>query len=343
MTYPNGKVKEGDWDNDKFLGNKSLFKKIAIITIVSVVLLTAGIIVYNSQKNSLSIPVGVTSIGNREYTRKQLIEIEIPDSVTTIGKEAFKKNKLSSVEIPDSVTSIGDNAFINNKLTTITIGTNVMLGSNVFDADFDEFYTNNGSSAGTYKCYGKKSPIWSAWSGDSMFHNFRFQYNGGTISILGYDGSGGHLVIPEEISGYPVTIIGRRAFYPYTIFEERAFYNRNGFTNVIIPDSVTIIEEGAFLGGTGEREWFENGAGIVIRRGTISDVSIGTGVTTIGVNAFANNQVTSIRLGANVALGDVGNDGILGQGTGFNGTYNNGKRAGTYTRPNTESTTWTRR
>ena len=334
---------------------KAMFRKIVLIAAASMVLLLAGFIVYNSQKNSLSIPAGVTDIGDREYRRKQLVDVKIPDGVTTIGKEAFMKNKLSGIEIPAGVTDIGDNAFVGNNLTTITIGANVTLGSNVFDAGFDEFYKNNGSSAGTYKRPGKRSFDWSAW------HNsFKFR-NGGiirTMSIIGYDGNRhgiyGDLIIPEEISGYPVKIIGNRAF----------FHLR--FTGVTIPNSVTIIEEEAFRGGSGQREYFENSS-FVPPLGTIHDLTIGTGVTTIGnsafeynklsaivipnnvtsigVSAFANNPVTSVRLGANVKLGDApDNLGILGRGTGFNTAYaNNGMRAGTYTRPNTDSTTWTRR
>jgi serine/threonine protein kinase len=321
--------------------HKTIFKTILTLVIASIVLLTTGLIVYNSQKNTLSIPVGVTSIEYKEYARKHLVEVKIPGGVTTIGKEAFKKNKLSDIEIPASVTSIGDSAFANNKLTTITIGANVTLGGDVFDAGFDEFYTKNGSSAGTYKRTDKKSSDWSSWH-----NNYKYQYNDGAISIIDYDANGGgDLVIPKEISGYPVTIIGKKAIY------------QKSFTRVIIPDSVTIIEEQAFSGA-----WsFQNS----VPRGTISDVSIGTGVTTIGKNAFENNKistitfpnsvtsiginafsynpVTSIRIGANVELGDSYDDGILGKGTGFNGAYNNGMRAGTYTRPNTNTTTWTRR
>jgi hypothetical protein len=321
------------------------FKKIAIVAAASMVLSIIGLIMYNSQKNSLSIPVGVSSIEYRKYTRKQLVEVKIPDGVTTIGKESFKKNKLSDIEIPASVTYIGDNAFGNNKLTTITIGANVTLGSDAFDAGFDEFYTKNGSCAGTYTHPDKRSLDWRAWH-----NNFRYQYNDGAISILGYNSSGGDLIIPEEISGYPVTIIGKRAFF------------NKKLTSVTIPNSVTIIEEEAFLGGSGKREYNERGGSSVIPQGTISDVSIGTGVTTIGNSAFeynklsaiiipnsvtsigglafANNPVTSVRLRANVKLGDGG---ILGE-VGFNTAYaNNGMRAGTYTRPNTDSTTWTRR
>jgi serine/threonine protein kinase/acetyltransferase-like isoleucine patch superfamily enzyme len=356
-----GSANTGNWSNidtvddmERYLkkrARKSIIITIVTVATVTVVLLTVGLIVYNSQKNSLLIPLGVTSIEDREYTRKQLVEVQIPSTVTTIGKESFKNNKLSDVEIPDSVTSIGDNAFVNNRLTTITIGANVTLGSNVFDADFDEFYTKNGSSAGTYRRPDRRSLNWSAWHND-----FRYQYNDGNISITGYHGGYGYfsdyssqaggsgdLVIPEEISGYPVTIIGKRTFFS------------TYFTKVIIPNSAAIIEEEAFSGGAGLAIGYKFsdvtiGTGVTtigssaFANNNLSSITIPNSVTSIGVNAFSNNPVTSIRLGANVELGDVGDSGILGKGTGFNSAYaNNGMRAGTYTRPNTNSTTWTRR
>jgi len=79
------------------------------------------------------------------------------------------------------------------------------------------------------------------------------------------------------------------------------------------------------------------------RRKNLSSITLPDSVNDIGVNAFANNNIIRISIGANVKLGDVGSDGILGEGSGFNTVYaNNNNRAGVYTRPNTENTRWTR-
>ena len=333
-----------------------------VILIVVAVLLFVGYCVYNSQKNSVTIPDGVTVIGEGEFARKQLVNVDIPNSVTSIEKNAFRRNKLTSVEIPDSVISIGDSAFFGNHLTSIAIGANVTLGNIAFGSGFKVAY--NGMGAGTYTRPNTRSEEWSVWHGD-----FKYQYYNGDIIITDYNGTGGAVVIPAEINGNPVNIIGKEAFFA------------NNFTRVIIPDSVTVIEEMAFFGDWDEvKGLFDEVKNVPL--GTISSVTIGKNVTTIGnrvfennslssisipnsvtsigYSAFADNPVTSVRIGENVKLGvnetivydliigkqKVGkrkvNGGVLGYGTGFNTAYtNNGNKAGTYTRPDTDSTTWT--
>jgi ankyrin repeat protein/regulator of sirC expression with transglutaminase-like and TPR domain len=316
--------------------------KILIIAAFAALAILVGLILYNSQQNSIAIPNGVTTINKGEFSRKQLVNVEIPDSVTSIGDMAFRKNKLATIIIPESVTSIGEGAFAGNKLTSISIGSNVTLGTDAFDAPgFETFYNRNGSSAGTYIRPDTKSYDWRVW-----YNNFEYKYNDGNIVIIGYNGTVAELGIPEEISGYPVKTIERNAFY------------EKKFTSVVIPNSVTTIGEFSFFGAWDRAKNMPMGtiSSIVIgesvtsigtrafENNSLSSIILPNSVTSIGVSAFSDNPVTSIRLGANVTLGDAGNNGILGEGTGFNTAYaNNGRRAGTYSRPNANSTTWTRR
>jgi hypothetical protein len=57
-----------------------------------------------------------------------------------------------------------------------------------------------------------------------------------TITITGYTGSNGVVVIPDMTNGYPVTSIGSQAFV----------YSK--LTEVTIPDSVSDIGDEAFYG-----------------------------------------------------------------------------------------------
>jgi hypothetical protein len=69
---------------------------------------------------------------------------------------------------------------------------------------------------------------------------FNYTTNNGTITITGYTGPGGAVVIPDTINGRPVTRIG-----------DNAFYNKTSLTSITIPNSVTNIGNGAFFYCTG--------------------------------------------------------------------------------------------
>jgi len=87
---------------------------------------------------------------------------------------------------------------------------------------------------------------------------FNYTTNNGTITITGYTGPGGVVVIPDMIDNLPVTGIGYAAFYHNT-----------SLTSVTIGSSVTSIGQVAFDRCT-----------------SLTSVTIGSGVTSIGQYAF---------------------------------------------------------
>ena len=113
--------------------------------------------------------------------------------------------------------------------------------------------------------------------------DFIYTTNNGTITITGYTGSGGAVIIPDTINGLPVTSIGMNAFYSCT-----------SLTNVTIPDNVTSIGDTAFAYCTG-----------------LANVTIGSGVTNIGYHAFFScPSLMAITVDpANSSLSSV--DGVL--------------------------------
>jgi hypothetical protein len=64
---------------------------------------------------------------------------------------------------------------------------------------------------------------------------FTYTTNSGAITITGYTGGGGAVVISTTINGYPVTAIG-----------DTAFNDQTNITSVMIPNSVTNIGSGTF-------------------------------------------------------------------------------------------------
>ena len=86
----------------------------------------------------------------------------------------------------------------------------------------------------------------------------------GGITITGYTGSQKQVVIPERISGIPVTAIGKESF------------SGQGLVQVTIPRSVTMMDEGAFADNN------------------LTSLAIPEGVTVIWHRAFANNRIAAI-------------------------------------------------
>lgn len=104
---------------------------------------------------------------------------------------------------------------------------------------------------------------------------FNYTVANGTVTITGYTGSGGEVVIPDTLEDLPVTRIG-----------DSAFYQQRSITSVTIPDSVISIGDSAFARCSALREAF-----------------VPESVTTIGVGAFAYSWLSSVSIGG----GDIGN------------------------------------
>jgi hypothetical protein len=77
--------------------------------------------------------------------------------------------------------------------------------------------------------------------------------------------------------------------------------------------------------------------------GILTSVIIPNGVASIGLMAFQGNQLTSVTPGANVKFDNSTFSDSKNKSIGFWEAYNAAsKAAGTYVRPNTGSTKWTR-
>ena len=207
---------------------------------------------------SVTIPNGVTSIGSYAFSRcTSLTSITIPDSVTSIGDGAFYNcTSLKSITIPNSVTSIGDGAFDN---CTSLEGVNYSGTKSQWEAI--SISTNNSNLTGAFiKCTDGIIGIRKTVTIDSLKYKFYGDYD--TVTLVGYTGSLGNLVIPENVTygglTFKVTSIGFEAFYgctslisvtipdSVTSIDNKAFYNCTSLTSVTIPNSVTSIDYSAF-------------------------------------------------------------------------------------------------
>jgi len=190
--------------------------------------------------------------------------------------------------------------------------------------------------------------------------NFQFVDIGGYRLIVRYTGPGGAVNFPAGL------VTG------FTLIGEAAFADR-GITSVTIPNGVVVIGESAFEGNQLSSVIIPNSvthiSDFAFNDNFLTSVTIGTSVMEIGARAFSINQLTSVTLPnsvRNLGLGSFGFNPItsitIGAGvdifamalidgqpgytliSGFEQFYDaHGRQAGTYTRPNANSTTWTRR
>ncbi len=192
----------------------------------------------------------------------------IPAGVTTIGANAFESAAyLTSVTVPASVTNIGAGAFQcsgRNLQSLFFKGDAPALETDAFFAYFPPMHITGElvRCATIYRLpetegwptppalFGGLSTAWMPFS--YLVHN-------GGVTITGYTGSGGALVIPGKLEGLPVIGIG-----------DHAFANCRNLTSVVVPESVTSIGCGAFQSCA-----------------QLRDVSVSSHVTTIRPLTFA--------------------------------------------------------
>ena len=221
-----------------------------------------GAFEYCTSLKSVVIPDSVTEIGNSAFENCSSLEnIEIPNSVTKIDYDAFYKcTSLKSATIPNSVTEIFIRAFNGcSSLKSVTIqgNTNITLDPAIFNKCHEDLVVNTDNRIVINYCirnninYQRITPQQGEEEPqpeDDIASHFRIE-NGVLVKC---NVNSGVVNIPNT-----VTKIGREAF------------KAKGITQVIIPDSVTEIDDLAFHACT-----------------SLESVTIPNSVTKIGGSAF---------------------------------------------------------
>jgi hypothetical protein len=176
---------------------------------------------------------------------------------------------------------------------------------------------------------------------------FEFSTSINTITITGYTGAGGAVVVPSTIGGLPVVAIGASAFLNKTTITgitipssvtsigNSAFQSCSNLVGIVLPNSVTTLGTNVFYGcsklasGTLSSSLTAVPSGTFQHCSALTSIVIPSGVVTIGADAFHYcSALTSIVIPDSVT--SIGNSAFyfsgltsitLGSGITSIGTY----------------------
>lgn len=234
---------------------------------------------YNTAITEISLPSGVTSIGEEAFSGcKSLSSVTIPESVTSIGEETFGNcTGLTAITLPETLTSIGIGAFSGSGLTEITIPESVTeIGSTAF-YDCESLliaYIMNPECVIADSSYNFPTDTVIAGYAGSTAQAFAVNYGFAFMDIetgeTTITGSCGDDATYEIVDGV-LYISGTGAISSY------AFSENDKFTSVVINEGITSVGYGAF------RDCLN-----------LTSVTFPETLTTIEENAFLNTGLTEV-------------------------------------------------
>ena len=212
-------------------------------------------------KGSLTIPDGVTGIGNGTFSNcSGLKSIEIPEGVTHIGFNAFSGcTGLESITIPSSVTYISSDAF-----TDCTNLKNVIISEGVEHIVFAFNGCTNLESVtipstikrvfGFHNCP-KLKTIKVAKDNSNYTEENGVLYNKNKTELIVWPSANGNITIPSTVetirsSAFEecLSLTGVTISEGVIAIERNAFQNCKNLKNITIPSSVEYIQINAFTG-----------------------------------------------------------------------------------------------
>ncbi|EGS31701.1 copper amine oxidase N-terminal domain protein [Peptoniphilus sp. oral taxon 375 str. F0436] len=220
----------------------------------------------NSFLESVTIPEGIKTIGDRAFADTSLKELSLPSSLSKIEKSAFTENsKLTKVIISDNVREIPVNAFehcsglkelkLPEKLEKIDKGAfknckaleKISIPGQVREINESAFTDcKNLTSIVVEKeensipgfPWGAQDTVkiqWKQKENTGEVTSQDFQVDEATGTLTKYTGKAESVTVPSEINGVKIVKIGEGAF-------EELFYLKH----VVLPDGITELADSAF-------------------------------------------------------------------------------------------------
>lgn len=249
---------------------------------------------------TITIPEGVTSIGSYTFSGcTSLTTITLPESVTSIRSGAFYGcSSLTAITIPENskLTSIGDYAFFNcRSITAITLPEGVTsIGYSTFEGcsklatvNIPNSVTSIGSDA-FYYC----NCLTAITIPESVTYIGSYAFNGcrsltainipASVTNIGtgaFSGCNLTAVYINDIAAWCNIEFSNYTSNPL-YYAKNLYLNGELVTELTIPNSITVIQNDAFVGCS-----------------SLTAINIPKGVTTIGNEAFTHcSSLTSINI-----------------------------------------------
>lgn len=218
----------------------------------------------------ITIPEGVTAInGQAFYGCPRLRKVNLLNSVKFIGASAFEDDELLDIRLPENLVEIGPNAFKNcTSIKNLYIPASVKkIRKNAFLGLSRTLETINVDPLNV---------VFSSGNNANVLYNFKK-----ATVLLGCKNS--------QIEQ------GIRTIYKY------AFAHCDGLEKLVLPDTVSVIEEGAFIGC---KDLKEIKLAIVSKIGknafadttSLETIDLPNSLTELGDKAFYNSGLRSISL-----------------------------------------------
>jgi len=184
-----------------------------------------------------AVPEGVTAIEDEAFSAVAgLTEVIMPSTLESIGEYAFSEAfALAKVTLNSDLRKIGRIAFINcSSLEGLELPDEISeIGENAFGADLTPdftLYVNAGTTT-------EKTLADAGWEYETIMPVYEYiGLDDGTCIIIGYNGEGGAVSIPETLDGLTVIAVS-----------DNAFGYCEDVTQIHLPASVTGIAGNAFM------------------------------------------------------------------------------------------------
>ncbi|MGL5548339.1 MAG: leucine-rich repeat domain-containing protein [Culicoidibacterales bacterium] len=92
---------------------------------------------YLGNSQEVTIPDGISYIGEWAFSHKNLTKVTIPASVHEFGEGAFASNNLTEVILPPKTWEISESAFASNPLVKVVLPNGTRVGDWAFDCEVE--------------------------------------------------------------------------------------------------------------------------------------------------------------------------------------------------------------